>query len=51
MLNHISEQDLKNTLTEFFLKDSVVFFFLLYSLVYYITNFINIVQYILSYYI
>ena len=43
MLNHISEQGLKDTLVELFLRNSVVFFFPLRSLVYQFTNFINTV--------
>ena len=39
----MNEQDLKDTLTEFFLKDFIAFFFLLYSLVNQFTDFINIV--------
>ena len=44
MLDYISEQDLKDTLAEFFLKDFVTLFFLLYSLIYQSTDFINIVN-------
>ncbi len=49
MLSHINKQDLKNTLTEFFLEDFIVFFFLLYSLINQFTNFINIIQQIMSF--
>ena len=45
----MNEQDLENTLIEFFLKDSVVFFFLLHSLIYQSTDFINLVQQIINF--
>ena len=43
MLDHVSEQDLEDALTEFFLRDSVALFFLLYSFIYQFTNLINTV--------